>query len=127
MKLDEFVAAFVARLRDRAEQLHLYAAAEAAATCVAIADELECDFAEWWSSELSVAEAAGECGYTPDYLRELVRKGELQHRREAGSKSEIRVRRCDLPKRSANGRSDVTIAELANQILNDRGNCARTI
>ncbi len=116
MPADAFVAAFVARLGDHAGLLLRYGAAEAAATCAAVADELERAFAVWWNEELGVAEAAGESGYSEDRLRQLVRQGRIPDQRAPGSQGEIRVRRSDLPRRPPSRVRDPADA-LASSIL----------
>jgi hypothetical protein len=120
MNVDAFVAGFVASLRERAALIRDYGSEECARACERVAGDLEAEFHNWWRTELTVAEAALECWYTPDHLRELVRKGELQHSRVAGSRDEIRIRRCDLTVRRTKCASDISIDQLANEILNDR-------
>ena len=99
MSAERFVAAFVARLRDRATELRTFGAAEAAAACEAVADGLEREFVAWWSAEVSVADAAQESGYSEDRLRRLVRQGRIPDQRAPGSQGEVRIRRSDLPRR----------------------------
>jgi hypothetical protein len=118
--VDAFVASFAAGLRDRAELLRLYGASEASTALDAAAEELESEFENWWSVEVSVVDAAAIAGLTPDHIRRLVRDGTLPHQRVSGSRSEVRIRRCDLPVRHKKGVSNLSIDDLAAQILNDR-------
>ncbi len=72
-------------------------ALEAAATLDDCASELEATWRAWRVEELSIAAGAAESGYSEDRLRELVREGRLPAVR--GGAGEVRVRRCDLPRR----------------------------
>ena len=51
-----------------------------------------------WTPEQTV-EAAKESGYSEEHIRRLVRNGKLEHQRNSGRHTHIRIRRCDLPKR----------------------------
>jgi hypothetical protein len=114
------VAVFVAGLRERAGLLQSHGASEAAATCSTVAGELESSFAQWWAGEVTINDAVVITGYTADHLRQRVRAGSIPHRRVAGSRGEIRIRRCDLPTGRTKDVPNVSIDELANQILSDR-------
>lgn len=61
-----------------------------------VADELEIAWRAWREAELTLAAAAAESGYSRDRLRELIAEGRLP---ATGEGSDLRVRRCDLPKR----------------------------
>lgn len=62
-----------------------------------VAGELEFSWQSWWTEPLNITQAASTSGYTAAHLREMVRKGEVQHASpEAGP---ITIRRCDLPRK----------------------------
>ncbi len=90
------------RLKTRAEQWRARADVFDAHACPATAaayrhaaDELEHDLSAWAEEMLSVTNASEESGYSPEYLRRLVREGKLSTERTGGSR--IHVRRGDLP------------------------------
>ena len=85
--------------RDRAEHLRPYSG-PAAEAWIAAAEELQHVISSWATEPLSVQKAALESGYSEDHLRALVRKGVIADCRRAGSRGEIRIRRCDLPKKA---------------------------
>jgi hypothetical protein len=117
--VDGFIAAFAGRLRDRAQQLELYGASEAAGACAAVADDLEHEFQTWWSEELSIAAASRESGYSADRLRAQVRAGKLPARREGSPGGEICIRRADLPRRVRMNEPQ-GIDDLAREVLTER-------
>ena len=84
--------------RDRADRLRRYSASAANAWDDA-ATELEAALAKWESELLSIRQAAVESGYSEDHLRALVRDGAIPDSRPNGSRGEIRIRRCDLPRK----------------------------
>ena len=84
--------------RRKADELRRYSTSAANAWEDAAA-ELETVLAEWESKPLSIRQAAVECGYTEDHLRALVREGAIPNSRRTGSQGEIRIRRCDLPRK----------------------------
>jgi hypothetical protein len=82
-----------------AEQLRRLEASGQAATLERAADELDAVIREWIAEPLTIREASEESGYTEDRLRALVRGGVIPDARSAGSHGEIRIRRCDLPRK----------------------------
>ena len=118
--VEVFVTVFATMLRERAELLRLYGASEACSACNAVAEELEASFAEWWNGEVTVSEAVEVTGYTAEHIRRQVRDGSIPHSRVSGCRDEIRISRCDLPMRRRKGASDLSIDQLASQILNER-------
>ena len=117
--MDAFVEAFVAELLERGRFLERHGAQEAAAACRAVADDLEQEFAAWWSAELSIATASEESGYSADRLRELVRDGTIPGR--PGQRGEVRVRRSELPKRPQRPKRPCSpVDQLARQIETSR-------
>ena len=70
-----------------------------ATTMESCAEDLETRLRETELEELSISDAAKEGGYSQEHLRRLVREGKLPHKRNNGSASHIRIRRCDLPTR----------------------------
>ena len=86
-----FVSQFVVELLDRAHELRSYGADSAAATCETVANDLQAQFAEWWTTAIPIREAAEASGYSEDHLRELAREGRIG--------SDGGIRRCDLPRR----------------------------
>jgi DNA-directed RNA polymerase specialized sigma24 family protein len=103
--LEEFVAAQVSAFRTRAEVLARYGAREAATSLSSAAEDLEGAFRRWWLEQLTIAEAAGEAGYSEERMRELIREGRLEGGR-ATDTGPLRVRRCDLPKKPGPGLSN---------------------
>ena len=97
-----FVAAQVAAFRERAALLARYGAREGAESLTAAATELEEAFRHWWLEELSVTEAAREAGFSEERVRDLVREGRIERRSndKDGKGGQIRVRRCDLPRKA---------------------------
>jgi hypothetical protein len=95
----------VARFRERAALLARHGAKEAAETAEALAADLEADFRLWWLEELSVTDAAAECGYSEERLREMVRERRVEGQRN-GDRGAIRVRRRDLPRKATGGKPD---------------------
>ncbi len=65
------------------------------------AADLQTAFHEWWVELLTIAESAEWSGYSEDHLRDLVRKKSIPDLRPRGSRGEIRIRRCDLPRHAA--------------------------
>ncbi len=82
----------------KADQLRRYSAS-AATAWVEAATELETVLTQWESEPLSIRQAVAESGYTEDHLRALVRAGDIPDSRRPGSRGEIRIRRCDLPRK----------------------------
>jgi hypothetical protein len=93
-----FVAAQVATFRERGALLGAYGASEASQAVQQAASELEAAFRAWWLSDLTVAEAASEAGYSDERMRELIREGRPEGDR-AGKTNRLRIRRCDLPRK----------------------------
>ena len=73
-----------------------------------LADDLEASATSYYLETLTVAAAAEETGYTPDYLYRALRAGTLLN---VGGPKSPRVRRSDLPRKA--GRT-VTLAEEIN-------------
>jgi hypothetical protein len=93
------LAGLAERWRADAALFRRRGALEAAATLDDCASELEAAWRAWWAEELTIADASHESGYSADRLRELVRAGQLHGARPGGRRGEIRLRRCDLPRR----------------------------
>ncbi len=110
--------ALAAAWRAEAELLRAHGALEAAATKERDAGELETAWRAWSTEELSVTESASESGYSADRLRALVREGKLPARR-AGD-GELRVRRCDLPRRPGAPAPAGPVEALAAEVLAGR-------
>jgi hypothetical protein len=96
---DQFVEAFVARLRSKAADLRAYGATDPAQTCDRNAQDLEESFQAWWLAELTVSEAAKESGYSEERLREMARTQEIPSRKGEGAKGHLTICRRDLPRR----------------------------
>jgi hypothetical protein len=91
------VRELVARWRERAEDLRLWAAAEGAAKALeSAADELDSALRDEDNQTLSLAEASRRSGYTADHLGRMVRGGRIAN---AGRKNAPRVRARDLPQK----------------------------
>jgi len=75
-----------------------------------VATELE----EWWhdyqNQVLTVAEAAAESGYSPSHLFHAVEDGTIAN---AGRRGAPRIRRRDLPRKSAHRSKGLTTTERA--------------
>ncbi len=97
--------------RSEAETLLRYSDERGASVCELHAQELEAAWTGWQSEELTIAQAATESGYTEDHLRQLVREGRIPDDRPQGSKAEIRVRRCDLPRKLRDQHQSVSVVE----------------
>lgn len=93
----------VERLRSEAELLRRRGLEREARLEESIAEEVEAAFRDWRQEELTVAEAAGESGYSKERLRELVRERKIPDPRPPDSQGEIRIRRCDLPRKPGLG------------------------
>jgi hypothetical protein len=106
------------RWRGEAQLLRAHGALEAAATKERDALEVEAAWQMWWTAELTVAEAVAECGYSADRLRELAREGKLPAARAADG--ELRVRRCDLPRRPGVRAPLSAVEDLAAKVLAGR-------
>lgn len=113
---ESFVASFVAQLRGEAEHLGAFGAGEASRACSHIADELESAFRRWWLEDMTVAEAREESGYSEERLREMVREGTLPAGRNAPH-GQLRLRRCDLPRRPRRRSASNPIDALAARLL----------
>ena len=85
--------------RVEAERLRQLEACGQAAALERAADELDAAVRSWMAEPLTIREASEESGYTEDRLRALVREGLIPDVRPAGSHGEIRIRRCDLPRK----------------------------
>lgn len=71
-----------------------------------VAEDVEAALRDWRHEELTVAEASEESGFAEKTLRRMVREGRLPDSRPDGSRAEIRVRRCDLPRKPGAERDD---------------------
>ena len=96
--------------QQEAELLRHRGAPRQAKALESAADELENRLREWRHEELTVQEAAEESGYSPKTLRRMVREGRIPDSRPDGSRSEIRIRRRDLPRKPGSERDPVTEA-----------------
>lgn len=85
--------------REDAETLRRYGCDRLADTCERHAEELEAALREFWDRKLTVAQAAGESGYSEDWLREMVREGRLPDTRPEGDQGRIRIARKHLPRK----------------------------
>ena len=94
--VEGFITRRITAMRERADLLTNSGASAAGECWRKAADEWESEFTAWWLEELTVAEAAPESGYSPESLREMVRDGRVN----SGSGDGVRVRRCDLPRKS---------------------------
>ena len=93
--------------RDQAERLRTLEANGQAAALEQAARELEAAATAWASKPLTISEAAAESGYSKEHLRRLTRNGQLPADRNGGPKSQLYVRRGDLPtKRHRDGRGE---------------------
>jgi hypothetical protein len=119
MTAEEFVCRFVDSLRQRAADLRSYGAPGPAQTCVRIATELEREFRQWWLTELSITEAAGESGYSEEQLRHMARTGKLPAKKGTGERGHVRIARCHLPRRPK-PEPDDGIASLEARLLGPR-------
>lgn len=91
--------ALLDRWREEAAILRRRGATGRADLVESLAAELEDAWAAYWRVELSVERAAEESGYSPAYLRDLVRKGKIPDARPDGSQGRIRIRREHLPRK----------------------------
>lgn len=83
------------RWRERAEHLHRYGRAEAAAAIWKLAaDELDEKLQEEADELVNLTDAARRSGYSPDHLGRLVREGKLVNH---GARHAPKVRAGDLP------------------------------
>ena len=91
--------------REQAKRLRTLEANGQAAALEQAARELEAAATTWASKQLTISEAASESGYSEEHLRRLTRNGQLPADRNGGPKSQLYVRRGDLPtKRHRDGR-----------------------
>lgn len=98
----------VARLRKEADQLRRRGLEREAAFEDSIADDVERALRAHVQEELDLREAASESGYSRKRLRELVREGKIPDVRSDGSSGPIRIRRCDLPRKPAADRDQLS-------------------
>ena len=87
-----------AQWRDRAQFLSNYGDPNSARLWQIAAAELEQALRALGEESLTLVEAAQLCGYTPEHLGSLVRKGEIPN---LGRKNAPRIRRSDLPTKQA--------------------------
>ncbi len=101
------LSTLAARWREEAERLRRLEANGQAAALELAARELEAIAKAWASKRLTISEAAAESGYSEEHLRRLTRNGQLPADRNGGPKSQLYVRRGDLPtKRRRDGREE---------------------
>ena len=101
------LSALAASWREQAERLRTLEANGQAAALEQAARELEAAATAWASKPLTISEAAAESGYSAEHLRRLTRSGKLPSHRNGGPKSQLYVRRGDLPsKRRKDGREE---------------------
>jgi hypothetical protein len=94
------LAGLVASLRDRAAMFRTVGAmVDGEKLASLLADEIELTWRDHFTAPLTITEAARECGYTPDHLREMCRTGAINcvQPRESGHH---RIRRYDLPRKA---------------------------
>ena len=111
MTAADFIHDSVSRLRKRADDLRTFGATGPAQACEQIAAELESDFRNWWLTELCIADAAIESGYSEGRLRQMARDGELSHKKGNSQRGHLTIARCDLPRRPKPMSSGVTSLE----------------
>lgn len=108
------------RWRKEAEVLRAYGADRLADAAERHAEELEDAWEAHWRAELGVEQAAEESGYSPGYLRDLVRKGAIPDLRPEGSQGRITIRREDLPRKPGGSKGetepDPDVAELLDRV-----------
>lgn len=115
------LSALTGRWREEAETLRAYGAHDLADAAERHAAQVEVALRAHEREELTVQEAALESGYSVKRLRELVREGKIPDHRSPGSKGEIRIRRCDLPRKPAGERERVgPVDELAGRLRDRR-------
>ncbi len=104
--------------RDEGAVLRRYGQDRLADLCERHADDMEAAFESHAIQELTIAQAADESGYSEDRLRELVREGRIPDNRPPGSQGEMRIRRCDLPRKPGAQRQTLSVVEdMASRIL----------
>ena len=104
--------------RAQAETYERDGAYAQAAVLRRVAEELEAAWTSHELEELPVAQAAQESGYSEEHLRALVREGRIPDNRPPGSQGEMRIRRCDLPRKPGAQRPTLSVVEdMASQIL----------
>lgn len=91
-----FMDAIVADLRNWAEDLYEWGAEEQAKAVQRAASRVETRCEEALDARLTLEEAGGESGYSPDHLGRLVRQGTLPN---AGERNAPLIRRRDLPRK----------------------------
>lgn len=108
-------------LREEAETFRRRGIEREADLLESVAEDVEIALHAFRTERLTVAEAAAESGYSPKRLRELVREGKLPDERPDGSRAEIRIRRCDLPRKPcAQADADPDVDRIAARILSGR-------
>ena len=95
----DLLEALPGQWREEADLLRRRGAAPLAICMESMAVDLESRIRQWLEQDLSIQEAAEESGYSEDHLRRLVRNEVLPDNRPPGSEGEIRIRRCDLPRK----------------------------
>lgn len=88
--------ALLARWRSDADVLRRRGSVGAADLLAGCARELEDAMRMTADQDLSLREAAGECGYSVAHLRRLIRCGQLSN---VGSGGRVHVRRSELPRK----------------------------
>lgn len=101
------------RWREMAALMRRHGHEDTARTCELHADELEEALAAADDEELTLAEAAGESGYSKRRLRELLADGSIPN---AGRTGAPRVRRADLPRKPGSPSAFDSI-EVARRLL----------
>lgn len=114
--MDPF-AATVEEIRAELDTLCRLGFDEEADRLARIVDRLEDAFRAWRTQPLSIPQAKEETGYGDEYLRELCRQNRLPAEKVGG---EWRVRRCDLPRKPAEGPSLSVVDELAETLTRHR-------
>ena len=94
------------RWRERAEHLHRFGRAEAAAAIWKLAaDELDEALLEQAGELLNLTDAARHSGYSPDHLGRLIRDGKLTNH---GARHAPKIRAGDLPRRRSSALVETT-------------------
>lgn len=108
------LADLVKQLRGEVELLRRRGLEREARLEESIAEDVELALRDYAYEELPLREAAAESGYSVKRLRELVHEGKIPDGRPDGTQGEIRIRRCDLPRKPASHRepSPVDLLEL---------------
>lgn len=99
MVLPDSLADLTLRWREEAKVLRRRGAVAQGEVLEGCAAELEEAVTACEDEVLTVAEAADDTGYSEETVRRWVRSGQLPAERNSGTRSHIRLRRGDLPRK----------------------------